>query len=286
MPAPDVEVAAIAARQRGYVTTSQLRAAGLSHAAIRHRKLSGRLHPVSRGVHLVGHAAVPPLGSEQAALLAVGPNCALTARSGAVAWGLLPPASGRVDVVHWPPHRRARPGVRLLRVATAPETRIVEGLRVASVADTLAALGRSGSARELADATDAAVLRRLIPPPTGGLTRSAAERLLLRLIAQAKLPLPRTNIRLHAYEVDALWPEHRIVVEVDSYAHHAGRWAFERDRVRDADLDLAGYRVLRITWRQLTREPHATVARLARALTLSPPALPAARPPPARAPRS
>ena len=102
-------MAAIAARQRGYVTTPQPRAAGLSHAAIRHRRLSGRLH------------------------------------------------------------------------------RIAERLRVVTVADTLAALRRSGSTRELADATDAAVLRRLVPPPAGGLTRSAAERLLLRRLAQAKL---------------------------------------------------------------------------------------------------
>jgi very-short-patch-repair endonuclease len=53
------------------------------------------------------------------------------------------------------------------------------------------------------------------------------------------------------------------VVEVDGYAYHGSRAAFERDRRRDADLTAAGYRVVRITWRQLTSEPHAVVARLA-----------------------
>ena len=68
------------------------------------------------------------------------------------------------------------------------------------------------------------------------------------------------------WEVDAVWPVHRLVVEVDGYAYH-GTWAaFERDRRKDAALVAAGYRVIRITWRQLVHEPHAVVALLARLL--------------------
>jgi len=56
------------------------------------------------------------------------------------------------------------------------------------------------------------------------------------------------------------------VVEVDGYAYHSHRNAFERDRRRDADLAAAGYRVIRVTWRQLIREPEAVLVRLVLAL--------------------
>jgi very-short-patch-repair endonuclease len=98
------------------------------------------------------------------------------------------------------------------------------------------------------------------------LTRSEAERTLLDIVRAAGLPLPRTNVQVAGVEVDAVWPEHELVVEVDGYAFHGTRTAFERDRRRDARLLLAGYRVIRLTWRQLTREPHQVATLLRRAL--------------------
>jgi very-short-patch-repair endonuclease len=56
------------------------------------------------------------------------------------------------------------------------------------------------------------------------------------------------------------------VVEVDGYAFHGSRAAFERDRRRDADLQAAGLTVARLTWRRLVDEPEAVVAHLARAV--------------------
>ncbi|MEO8687148.1 MAG: DUF559 domain-containing protein [Solirubrobacteraceae bacterium] len=76
--------------------------------------------------------------------------------------------------------------------------------------------------------------------------------------------------RIGRHEVDFLWPAQRLVIEVDGYAFHSTRAGFERDRLRDADLLAAGYRVLRFTWRQLTHEPAAVVASLAAALARLP----------------
>jgi very-short-patch-repair endonuclease len=56
------------------------------------------------------------------------------------------------------------------------------------------------------------------------------------------------------------------VVEVDGYAFHSSRSSFERDRRKDLELSAAGYRVLRVTWRQINEEPEALVATLAAAL--------------------
>jgi very-short-patch-repair endonuclease len=69
--------------------------------------------------------------------------------------------------------------------------------------------------------------------------------------------------------VDAFWADGRLVVELDSRAFHGTRAAFERDRVRDATLQVAGHRVLRVTDRRLETEP-AAVAEAVRLLLNEP----------------
>jgi very-short-patch-repair endonuclease len=89
---------------------------------------------------------------------------------------------------------------------------------------------------------------------------------MLALIRAADLPRPRVNVRLGPHEVDLHWPGHRLVAEIDGYAYHSSRAAFERDRLRDADLQARGQRVLRITYRRLSAAPEAVIAQLAAAL--------------------
>jgi very-short-patch-repair endonuclease len=74
---------------------------------------------------------------------------------------------------------------------------------------------------------------------------------------------------VRGHEVDFHWRSERLVLEVDGYAYHRSRAAFERDRQRDAELGAAGLRVLRVTWRHIVDEPEALLARLAQALTYS-----------------
>ena len=68
-------------------------------------------------------------------------------------------------------------------------------------------------------------------------------------------PAPATNTIVLGYEIDALWPSSRLIVELDSWKYHAHRAAFERDRARDPTLLLAGYRTIRVTDRRLRTEP-------------------------------
>jgi very-short-patch-repair endonuclease len=75
--------------------------------------------------------------------------------------------------------------------------------------------------------------------------------------------VPTTNARVAGYEVDAYWPAQRLIVEVDGWRYHGTRRAFERDRRKDAALQAAGYRVVRITYRRLRHESHAVAAELA-----------------------
>ncbi len=132
-------------------------------------------------------------------------------------------------------------------------------LRLLQPADVLAAMDRTPGRR------GATTLQALIDDRPG-LTRSAAERRLMFLIRRGELPTPATNVRIAGHEVDLLWSDARLVVEVDGYAWHRGRRAFEHDRRRDADLQVAGYRVIRVTWRRIQDQPEALLVMLTQAL--------------------
>ncbi len=64
-----------------------------------------------------------------------------------------------------------------------------------------------------------------------------------------------------------LYARQRVVVEFDSSTFHATRSAVERDRRKDAALRLAGYDVLRFTWRQVIDRPESVAAAVAVALS-------------------
>lgn len=94
------------------------------------------------------------------------------------------------------------------------------------------------------------------------LTRSELERLFLGICRHHRLPQPEVNARLGPYEVDFLWRDRALVVETDGFRHHSDRAAFESDRVRDADVQRFGFRVLRFTYRQVTEDLTSVVAAL------------------------
>lgn len=82
---------------------------------------------------------------------------------------------------------------------------------------------------------------------------------MLALCDEHDLPRPRSRAWVAGLRVDFLFAASRLVVETDGYRYHRTRRAFERDRERDAR---AGYRTLRFTHRQLTREPAMVAATL------------------------
>jgi hypothetical protein len=276
---PDARIAWNAARQHGVVSHEQLVEAGLSTSGVRRRVAAGWLHREHVGVYAVGHAGLTQRGRWMAAVLAGGDEAVLSHRSAGALWGLCLDAQPEITV----PGRKRHsvPGLRLHAGAIRPgETLRVDGIRVTKVGRTLLDLAEVLTVDELVSAIDKATnsrrlgrttmssvikaspgrrglkpLRRalLITRPQDVLTRSELERRALRLIAQAGLPAPEVNARLHGYEVDLLWRADRLVVELDGREHH--EHAFERDRRRDADLLSRGWRTLRLTWRQVVNNP-------------------------------
>lgn len=224
-----------------------------------------------------------------------GAEVALSHGSAAALLGLLPPVpKGRAVDVTGPRSLRGRPGIRVHRAVelSAAEVVRVDGLPVTKAARTLVDLAADTATTRLERAVARAVRERLLTlsdlraslslhrwrpgrrtlerllDAVGEpeLTRSEAEVRLLALLRTARLPRPRVNAVVEGVEVDFLWRGPRLVVEVDGFAFHAGRAAFERDRDRDARLAAAGYQVVRVTWRQLDQRPMEVVVRLAQAL--------------------
>jgi len=101
-------------------------------------------------------------------------------------------------------------------------------------------------------------------------TREELEKRFADVLADADLPRPRLNahvaVRGRFYEADCLWAGQHLIVELDGRAAHGTRRAFESDRERDRLLQSDGWRVVRITWRQLHDDAAAVVADLERML--------------------
>jgi putative AbiEi antitoxin of type IV toxin-antitoxin system/uncharacterized protein DUF559 len=285
----EAAIAWLAERQHGVVALAQLVAIGLSARGVRDRVATGALHRIHRGVYAVGRPSLTPKGHRMAAVLACGPGAVLSHRSAAALWGLRTSGRARIDIT-----APGRAGRRLVSIdahhsatLTSRDITSVNGIPCTTVARTLLDLAEVVPRRQVEWALNEAevqqrldgralddVLARsngrrgarvissiLAEPFTGQkLTKRELEERCLALCDRAGIPRPDVNIRValedgEAPEVDFLWRRQRLIVETDSWTFHRTRRAFERDRERDQRLMLAGYRVVRLTWRQILDEP-------------------------------
>lgn len=290
-------LAELVSRQHGVVSLAQLRGLGFGDSWIRRRIAAGYLIRIHRGVYTVGRRDLSRKGRWMAAVLTCGYGALLSHRSAAAHWGLLATAAARIDV-SLPSHRavRGREGVWIHRVRLdQPDRTLRDAIPITTPMRTLLDLGDVATASRVRQAyeqslrlglfdrnkVDALIARspgrRGLRPLCSllaeghdepSILRSKLERRFLELCRAHALPLPATNAVVEGFEVDAVWPRARLVVELDSYAHHRGREAFEGDRQRDQRLALAGYRVLRFTDRRLRRDPNGVAAALRRMLGL------------------
>jgi very-short-patch-repair endonuclease len=290
-------IAELAARQFGLVARWQLRLLGLGEDAIDARLARGLLHRVHRGVYAVGHQRLTREGHWMAAVLAAGPDAVLSHRSAAALWGIRHTARAHAEVIC--ARRLAIPKVDSYRTVLPPdEVTVHDGIPVTTPARTLFDLAAVLTPQQLNHALNEAEIRRLTSPiPLDALiarhprrkgtqalrralelqrqrgetvTRSEFETAFLDFAERHGLPRPKTNEPLGPYFPDACWPEQRVIVELDSYAIHTTRQAFESDRARDRELTLAGYTVVRVTWRQLTHDADALAEQLSAILAATP----------------
>jgi very-short-patch-repair endonuclease len=206
-----------------------------------------------------------------AAVLAIGRGAVLSHLSAAALWGLLRPAGGSVDIsIPTRSGRRKRKGIRLHRCTdlTSRDLSRRKGIPVTTPARTIADLKRalpSGQyQRAIRQADVLGLATGLSAPPVP--TRSELEDRLLALCRRHGVTEPEVNVRIGALTVDFLWRGQRLVVETDGYRYHRGESAFEHDHDRDLRLRQLGYDVLRLSYRQVTREAQTVAALIRREL--------------------
>jgi hypothetical protein len=242
-------------------------------------------------VYAVGHSRLTPRARMWAAVLACGgvDAAVLSHRTAAAAWDLRPLPSGKLDVTTM---RRSvsTAKLRLHKGQTLDPlddvVRQPDGLPVTSVARTLVDLAgvltaqqleRTCHRAEILRRLDAAHVERLLASRRSRgarnlraalatlacgapeITRSELEERFLALVVDAGLPRPEVNAMVAGHEVDFLWRRQRLVAEVDGAATHLTPTAFEEDRRRDAGLQVAGFKVVRFTWRQIAQDPRDVV---------------------------
>jgi very-short-patch-repair endonuclease len=264
--------------------------------AVDHRIKVGRLHVLYRGVYAVGHRVLAQQGRWMAGVLASGQGAVLSHRAAAALWGIRPWSGVEVTVTN---ARRARTGITLhymplpadevttwwrIPVTTVPRTlldlaawlRVAQLERVASEAE----MQRHSDRLSLSDLIERYPRRRgigraraVVASLRAGetLDRSELETRFREFRRACRLPPGVANDWVLGFECDCVWRAQRVIVELDGRAVHGTGLAFERDRERDRVLQAAGWRVVRVTWKQLHEAPELVARDLKRILSERPP---------------
>jgi hypothetical protein len=271
-----MDVRILEAARHNVITTGELRALGLADVAIAYRVQAGRLHRRYREVFAVGRPDLSVDGVFLAAVLACGSRAVLSHRSALRKWRLAGGGTYRVDVSA-PRSIKPKPGIRLHRPRSIADLDITEldGIPVTSVAQTLldmaapayrldvGALIHAAIVEEVLDAREVWAVLARNPGARGArrldaamrqehpFTRSGLERAALALFDRAGIPRPRTNAHVwdgeKLVEVDFVWRELGLIVEVDGSRYHRSRWRRRRDAAKTAALRAQGWIVHRYT---------------------------------------
>jgi len=269
----------------------------MGEGAIEGRIRRGQLHRIHRGVYKVGYRRINRKGRWMAAVLASGSGACLSHRSAARLWGLMPLGDEWPEVTS-PRHSRSRRREIICHEGTiAPDERgLVDEILVTSpfrtIFDLAAVLEMRGlerawheaEVRGLRDRVSLPMLLERYPERRGsrnlrallesgepvGFTRNDFEEAFVALVDAHSLRRPRMNgslaLRGRFFEIDALWEDERVAVELDSRSVHGTNKNFESDKQRDRILLAEGWRTMRVTWRQLQEEPDEVAADLRLAL--------------------
>ncbi|OMC40579.1 hypothetical protein A5740_24290 [Mycobacterium sp. GA-1841] len=269
----------------GVITLAQAQQAGLSKQAVYRRVRSGKWLRCSPGVYFADDRPFTDSARVRAAVWSAGPNAAASGLAAAWWHEVTKYAPDTVEVtIPRTGHHPQRYGIRLRRRDLDPAD-IVErrGVRVTALPlSVVEAAARKGGGAKLMDTalqrhTELHVLwrahlrnkgrygspaaRRLLRTAADG-ARSEAERLLVKLLKEAGITGWKANYRLGSYVIDVAFPVPKLAIETDGWAFHHDPEVFQKDRVKQNDIALSGWQVLRFTWLDLTEYPQRVIAEI------------------------
>jgi very-short-patch-repair endonuclease len=279
------------------VARRQLQALGFSSQAIKTLVSRERLHRLHRSVYAVGHKRLTAKGRWMAAALACGPGAVLSHLDAAALHDLRRIGSGKIDVTT--PSRHNLPGIRChyMRKLHPDDTAIVDGIPATSLARTYLDLAEILNHGRLIDVLetgqrqhklDVNAIESVIARNPGRhgvkplqdaiheltdeppLIQSPTEQAFREIIRSHGFPVPQFNVYVEGELMDVVWPEHRLVVEVDSWGFHRGKRSFENDRRRGNKLVRHHWRLVRFTHDQVMLDPAGVAAELSELLSDGP----------------
>ena len=268
----------LASRQGGVVSIGQLHALGVSDEQVKVRLRRGQLHRVHRGVYLVGLPQLSARGRLNAALLAAGPDAFLSHRTGAAERGLCPLSPRSVEVtVPGRSRTSTRPGLIIHRTTdeiVRDEVTRRSGLLVATVPRLLIELAARETPLQLEalitmavrkqvfdpHEVEAAIARHAGRPGIGALKtataryrpgpdrKSGLERSVARWLSMhPEIPEPEGNVVVGGWEIDFLWRSQGVALELDGRPYHVAVQDFDKDGYKDTQLQLMGFRPMRVS---------------------------------------
>lgn len=251
----DHDICQVAARQHRLITLEQIRAAGLSRAALRHRVDTGRWEQVRPCVYAIAGSQPTHAQAAMAVVLAAGPNAYASHLTAAKLWDLPAPPPDLIEVTTPLEQQVELEGVRAHRSGLLVDADVtaVDFVPVTSVARMIVDLSTRLSVRQIGSMLDEGMRRRVVSlsrvracierlrrAPGRSPTRvnevlglripgyepggSDLEPELWQVIVDAGFPPPkrehRVRVGTHTYRLDMAWPELRVGVEVDGYDTH------------------------------------------------------------------
>ena len=297
----DEEMTRWAEAQHGLVAQWQVRSIA-SPGALHHRVAgSRRWESPANGVYRLVGTAKTWRQSILAATFAAGPGAVASHRAAAALWETPGFLTGSTDVLRprHTDHRSALGPVHETRVLPPSHLTVVDVIPVTGPGRTLFDLAVMVSPTRVERALDSSLARGLVNLPAlhslfaelrgrgrsgvGTMRRlleergpgfvapeSELERRLLAVLTGAGLPAPRRQLWAGGTSVagraDFAYPESGLVIEADGRRHHMSRLDFENDRRRDNWLMAARWRVLRVSWEQITDRPDEAVRLVREAL--------------------
>jgi len=261
-------------------------AAGLTGARIDRRVATGRWEVLHKGVYLAAEHEYTVEARVRLAALQAGDRATVTGVAAAWWHGLWPHPPDTVEITV-PARRRVRPAPNVRIHRRDPDWRDRVDTRhlwvtepALTVLEAAVALGKRGP-----ELLDRALQRRVrfetvhrahcrnfgshgsgtagaVLAAAADRAASQAERLIIKLLRDARISGWKRGYWISGYEVDLAFPELRIAVEVDGWAWHVDVERFGRDRRKQNALEVTGWTVLRFTWHDLTQRPEAVIAEI------------------------